>query len=348
MTRVLTTTERTDPDVSPCAAGLPSPAPSLPVVSASCPRCGYDLRGVMSTWQTACPVTGVCTECGLDFAWAELLNRALVPPAWHVESPLGQHRFPRRVVGTLWRSIVRPYRHWRSLKMSHHVCWASITGYLLTLVFLVYLCTAAATALVVMGEARRAQTPFEEQLKVAILAFLWPVTPESLAITPPAPVSWWQPRGRAWTTAPLMHFSRIGTSVGLGAGTAIIQFLVIALVFLALPITRRRCKVRMEHVWRIAALGVAIWAPALMLFAFTEPASMLSTPWPRAGSLTDLLIKGGTVLTSALSFLWWVLAVRWYLRMTHAFWVAILACAAGLLASTTLILYTAIALRGWW
>ena len=36
-----------------------------------CPRCGYDLSGEIATWTEACPVRGLCTECGLEFAWGE-------------------------------------------------------------------------------------------------------------------------------------------------------------------------------------------------------------------------------------------------------------------------------------
>lgn len=40
---------------------------------AVCPRCGYDLHGTIDTWTDACPLTGVCSECGLEFIWSEIL-----------------------------------------------------------------------------------------------------------------------------------------------------------------------------------------------------------------------------------------------------------------------------------
>ncbi len=39
-----------------------------------CPTCGYDLRGTMGDWSRACPLRGVCSECGLQFEWAEMIG----------------------------------------------------------------------------------------------------------------------------------------------------------------------------------------------------------------------------------------------------------------------------------
>lgn len=51
------------------------------VQSPSCPRCGYDLTGVVESWVEQCPVEGVCSECGLEFAWCDLLveSRRKIP-----------------------------------------------------------------------------------------------------------------------------------------------------------------------------------------------------------------------------------------------------------------------------
>ena len=39
-----------------------------------CPKCSYDLRGTMGDWSLACPLRGVCPECGLQFEWAEMIG----------------------------------------------------------------------------------------------------------------------------------------------------------------------------------------------------------------------------------------------------------------------------------
>lgn len=53
------------------------PSPPVPPDSPRgivCPRCSYDLRGTMGDWSRACPLRGVCPECGLQFEWAEMIG----------------------------------------------------------------------------------------------------------------------------------------------------------------------------------------------------------------------------------------------------------------------------------
>ena len=44
-----------------------------------CPKCSYDLRGTMGDWSRACPLRGVCPECGLQFEWAEMIGEKSGP-----------------------------------------------------------------------------------------------------------------------------------------------------------------------------------------------------------------------------------------------------------------------------
>src|SRR5688572_13686864 len=37
-----------------------------------CPRCGYDLTGIAASWKETCPLSGVCSECGLAFEWVDV------------------------------------------------------------------------------------------------------------------------------------------------------------------------------------------------------------------------------------------------------------------------------------
>ena len=39
-----------------------------------CPKCAYDLRGTMGDWSNACPLRGICPECGLEFEWADMIG----------------------------------------------------------------------------------------------------------------------------------------------------------------------------------------------------------------------------------------------------------------------------------
>lgn len=93
--------------------------------AAPCPRCGYDLRGLAEAWTTRCPLKGVCTECGYDLEWADVLNENYRPPRWCIEYAQSRWDIARRVVMTpgmmLW-----PPAFWRGLKMSNPPHWRRI------------------------------------------------------------------------------------------------------------------------------------------------------------------------------------------------------------------------------
>jgi len=74
------------------------------VDDARCPRCGYDLRGAVATWNDTCPMSGTCTECGLFFEWAELFSAVFAMPPWCVEAAQRRRRLPGQAVATFARS----------------------------------------------------------------------------------------------------------------------------------------------------------------------------------------------------------------------------------------------------
>ena len=77
-----------------------------------CPRCGYDLTGLVSSWIDACPVRALCTECGLEFWCGNVLGPRLLGPAWSYEHTLEPRteRFWRTSWAALW-----PWMIWRRL-----------------------------------------------------------------------------------------------------------------------------------------------------------------------------------------------------------------------------------------
>lgn len=107
------------------------------ITSARCPRCGYDLRGAMELWCESCPIFGVCSECGLNFEWADLLSTWRVRPRWNVEFPLQLISFPINVPRTLICSFW-PWTFFSSLKMHHEFRPLRIVGYLMVLFCLPY------------------------------------------------------------------------------------------------------------------------------------------------------------------------------------------------------------------
>jgi len=101
-----------------------------PIHTIGCPRCGYDQRGVVATWTETCPLSGICTECGLDINWSEVLCPEKYEPHWCIEFEPRRSRLPLAVIRTMVRSC-RPWRFWTRLRMSNPIRWPRLFAYLL-------------------------------------------------------------------------------------------------------------------------------------------------------------------------------------------------------------------------
>lgn len=81
----------------------------------ACPRCGYDLSGAIASWERVeppcCPLDGRCSECGLDFAWVDVME-----PWRHQVDGLYEHArgLGQGVVWALrtWFAVWLPRRFW--------------------------------------------------------------------------------------------------------------------------------------------------------------------------------------------------------------------------------------------
>ncbi len=78
---------------------------SLIALNPRCPRCGYDVRAVIDTWTDRCPMTGQCTECGLEFVWSEVLHPEKYEPQWCVEFVTKRRHLPIAALKTWLRSF---------------------------------------------------------------------------------------------------------------------------------------------------------------------------------------------------------------------------------------------------
>jgi hypothetical protein len=78
-------------------AGMSTPA---------CPRCGYDLSGLVATWVERCPLEARCSECGLDFDCGNVLSQGVLGPAWSFEHAR------RRRLRAWWATSHKALRIW--------------------------------------------------------------------------------------------------------------------------------------------------------------------------------------------------------------------------------------------
>ncbi len=87
----------------------------IDTVRVHCPRCDYDMDGAVAAFTEQCPLQGRCSECGMEFEWANLLRADRQQLPWlfeHTRRPL------RGYIQTLWCSLF-PSRFWSRVKMWH-------------------------------------------------------------------------------------------------------------------------------------------------------------------------------------------------------------------------------------
>ncbi|MCH7849755.1 MAG: hypothetical protein IIB53_15515 [Planctomycetes bacterium] len=140
---------------------------------ARCPRCGYDLRGAIGTWTDQCPLHGTCTECGLQFAWAEVLHPEKFEPRWCIEFAPGMRRgvLLRASLATFIRSFW-PFGFWRALKMSMPIRWRRLVMYIAILclpLLASYVTIQSAAALRVRSNIAQILTTTRQEIAQSII-----------------------------------------------------------------------------------------------------------------------------------------------------------------------------------
>ncbi len=110
-----------------------------------CPRCGYDLSGHIATWESSCPVEGQCSECGLEFAWREVLVDRERANMCHVEHCSGR-AIPLAASRTLLWSVL-PWVFWKNVRLQHEPRVGRMLLWLGLILFSSHLVASTATAI---------------------------------------------------------------------------------------------------------------------------------------------------------------------------------------------------------
>lgn len=84
----------------------------------TCPRCGYDLGGMIASWHDSCPLEATCSECGLVFECRRVLGSWYAPPRWSFEHALRLR--PGAFTGTSQLSLF-PQRLFAGLHLEHPI-----------------------------------------------------------------------------------------------------------------------------------------------------------------------------------------------------------------------------------
>src|SRR4051812_5419746 len=100
-----------------------------------CPRCGYDQSGEIAGWERAtpgsCPLEGLCTECGLIFAWRDVLRPDLNRIPWLFEHARGPGL---RAAFATWARALGVHPFWSSVPLAAPVSGRRLILWLLLMI----------------------------------------------------------------------------------------------------------------------------------------------------------------------------------------------------------------------
>lgn len=273
-----------------------------------CPRCGYDLRGQTCAWNVddppeggGCPLTGQCTECGLQVEWTEVFHPRRLRVWWFVENARWK-LMPLATQLTLINALlVWPF--WRRVRLENpinlHRAWLWVLVILIDTV----------------GFRFGVEWLFELSVRADPL-----VAVELLA--------------QRWRSAWMDEEFPVWVLGSMAASVAA------PLVFALLPFSRARSKVRMSHLLRAWAYSFA-WLPCIVLVSvglfiyawifqglgfrqlnFNDPLAFLTglrdwwTGYAGAASVTDWFPLWPTLIWLSL---FWLVALRTGFRMKDWF-----------------------------
>ncbi|MCC6677124.1 MAG: hypothetical protein IT436_08265 [Phycisphaerales bacterium] len=285
-----------------------------------CPRCGYDQSGVIDSWKESCPLTGTCSECGLDFAWRDVLNLA-----YSVHLHLFEHA-KAHLLQSWWRTVKktrRPGRFWTWMRIEYEVrparlAWFAATGF--PAMYILAACFTTALYIGV-GVANVLDVPY----------YRWAPAAANLRAGLPyvlIPSLWSDACGvaRVWMPiAPLM-------------------LLFMPLAYLLLPRTFRRVRVRRRHLLRIWIYSLVGFASFWHLALWIAVACLLvAVQTPLNG---EPLWAGMIMVTLPVLWIvwWWYRASRDYLRLPTPGFVTVMLSALAFAAAWLVMALVALAM----
>ena len=281
-----------------------------------CPRCGYDLSGITPTWSTSCPLLGVCSECGLESAWGDVLNPALTIPPWLFENEgvPGPH-LVRAWLGTVGRAL-RPPRFWRQVRMVHPISARRLIWLAVWLCALVYVITAVT----VFG-----RHIYDLRWTGAGWGATWDFSVRNMV-------------GGGWRAITWPRFVRRPIY-----GFPVMVWIVTPLGFLALSTSMRMARVRWAHVWRAAVHGLSGLVAWTLCMLFVDlslyVAFVVSSTWGYLEMRNEVKLVWllGCVLWT---IVWWAAATARYMKL-HLWW----AVTASLMALSLMASFVVLAYR---
>lgn len=315
---------------------MPSARQEVP----ACPRCGYDLSGIIATWDDCCPTSGTCSECGMTLDWRDVFFPHRADLSGFVEHARGPLRTWLTAWLTAWWTL-RPWSFWRRVQPSQRTVPRRMALWLVIVLLLPHVLASSSG---VMSYFIRSKTPMPVMYAPGRGGTLTPV---------PAPVTMLAPPVDGTTV--LSHFAfPIASAQSTGSGPlvrivvpgwpwyalpALAFTLAWPALWLVLPTTRTQSKLRWSHVAR-AAVYQCSWISVVTLFRLFRNLytsfELATSPMPanlgvpRLGDYAPELL--GIALLVWLAG-WWFYAITrgWAVKRGVVVWLS-LCIAAGLFA----------------
>lgn len=264
-----------------------------------CPRCDYDQRGTVATWTDSCPTEGLCPECGYEFLWTDVMR----PYRQRCPGFFEHTRGAMRSLRAAWRTLgwaLAPMVFWSRVRMHHEVRVRRVLlfpvvafGSIWSLVFVLRV-----SAFFLDGRYfRGAWTGMGAEVANMLV---WPVA-----------VMDWYP-GQSGSGGRLNITWMINDWSPMYAGL-FGQALLVPLLLLGLPVTRRRAKIRKVHVLRAAVYGqswiaihLGVLLASTLLGAVTaEYNTAMAWDGPVLDALYEYPLAYGAGLGAWIAVWWW-------------------------------------------
>jgi hypothetical protein len=268
-----------------------------------CPRCGYDLEGLIATWTESCPMHALCSECGLDFVCSRALSPRLIGPRWSYE-----HGFAREF-GRWWATsgiALLPRRMFRDLAVDHRINAGRLVRLGVIWLLIVHIATGAVGLTMEVASGSFGAGLGQPIAAVLLLPEFW------------------------WYALPRLLFP-YGTELMLPAGPVTSMSVPLAPVYMLIYIptflmpawmlilssSMRTARVRRIHLLRGVALSLVCAAAyaaliiiSLMLGPLVESYTGVSVP--------DQIVPAALLACFGHHLYWWFMFIRRYLRLKHA------------------------------
>lgn len=266
-----------------------------------CPRCGYDLEGLIATWVESCPLQSTCSECGLEFECSRALSPHLIGPRWSYE-----HGF-RPEVKRWWATSLMsllPRKMFGDLAVDHRINPRRLVRFVVVWLLAAHIATATVSLAsayfegTLMPVFRGAGVSLDWSFSAELLRrFAFPYFYQ-LSI-PSGP--------RSWSRVPLMPLFLI----------VYVPTFFMSVWMLLLGTSLRMARVRKLQLLR----GFAFSLPCAAAYIVAMLATIIMIPM--LGGFTGVLIPamafwGVMLLCFGHHLYWWFLFIRRYLRLRHA------------------------------